>query len=190
VTSLALVPSIEERRTCRKCGTDKALSEFRVYKNGKRRWSCNPCLNTAIEEWRRKKSSPESKDRRRAQHRAHSKGFYGRHPDRSKAYSKAWQERNPDKYRAVLRDSHLKTNFGLERGEYVRMLARQNGVCAICRRPETVMLHGKIKRLAVDHCHTTNVVRGLLCACCNLAIGYAGDDALRLRAAANYLERR
>lgn len=64
------------------------------------------------------------------------------------------------------------------------------GVCAICGKPET---HGNgkssIKLLAVDHCHTTGKIRGLLCHKCNLGIGHLDDSIDRLEAAINYLEK-
>src|SRR6266705_6075811 len=53
---------------------------------------------------------------------------------------------------------------GLSVDDYLHLLEKQNGVCAICFRPEK-----GDKRLAVDHCHVTNVVRGLLCRRCNMA---------------------
>jgi Recombination endonuclease VII len=65
--------------------------------------------------------------------------------------------------------------------DYRRMLSKQNGACAICKQvfQET---------LAVDHCHTTGKVRGLLCRKCNTGLGNYGDDPGRLREAAAYLE--
>lgn len=64
--------------------------------------------------------------------------------------------------------SRVKSVYGLEPGEYEELLAFQGGRCYICRRRP-----GKI-RLAVDHDHQTNQVRGLLCANnengCNRAI--------------------
>lgn len=45
-----------------------------------------------------------------------------------------------------------------------------------------------IKRsLAVDHCHKTNMVRGLLCHRCNTAIGLLNDDFTTLKSALKYL---
>lgn len=46
--------------------------------------------------------------------------------------------------------------------------------------------HGR-KPLNVDHDHTTNKVRALLCQNCNAMIGLGGDNPDRLRAAAAYL---
>lgn len=37
---------------------------------------------------------------------------------------------------------------------------------------------GATKALAVDHRHSDNLVRGLLCSPCNVLIGRAGDDVM------------
>ena len=77
--------------------------------------------------------------------------------------------------------------FGLEEGEYEALLESQSGVCAICGERETNTYKGKIRSLAVDHCHETKRVRGLLCMNCNTLLGKAKDDPNRLIAAALYL---
>ena len=77
------------------------------------------------------------------------------------------------------RDSGL----NITASQYQEMLLSQNGVCAVCGSP------GKGRRLAVDHCHKTGIIRGLLCSSCNLGIGYFGDDPDRLRQAIKYLEK-
>jgi hypothetical protein len=51
--------------------------------------------------------------------------------------------------------------------------------CALC---------GSDRKLVVDHCHSTNVIRGVLCTRCNVALGMFGDSPERLREAAEYLE--
>lgn len=63
------------------------------------------------------------------------------------------------------------------------MLEMQGGVCAICG--------GKDKnfRLAVDHCHQTGKIRGLLCSACNKAIGGFKDSPMLLIKAMRYLHK-
>jgi len=60
------------------------------------------------------------------------------------------------------------------------MLAAQGGVCAIC---------GRVPKMrCVDHDHDTGRVRAITCGPCNSGMGYFGDSAERLRAAADYLD--
>lgn len=70
--------------------------------------------------------------------------------------------------------------YGLTNEAYQALYAAQSGVCAICYRAGI---------LCVDHNHETNKVRGLLCTCCNTALGSLQDSPDRLRAAALYLEK-
>ena len=56
---------------------------------------------------------------------------------------------------------YVERTYGLEPGEYDRMLEAQDGRCAIC------MKQPRSKRLSVDHCHHCNRVRALLCQPCN-----------------------
>lgn len=91
-------------------------------------------------------------------------------------------------FRTSYRDKELRRSFGITLEDYKRMLLEQNGVCAICLRPETSVRWGKLQPLAVDHCHTTGKVRALLCNNCNVGIGTFGDDPERLMRAAAYLQ--
>lgn len=82
------------------------------------------------------------------------------------------------------RERTLRYRYGLTPDEYASLLAQQNGGCGICGAPP-----GK-KPLHVDHEHSSGQIRGLLCARCNLAIGYFGDSAERMYCAIEYLVRR
>jgi hypothetical protein len=98
------------------------------------------------------------------------------------------------KYRAANPDSgvnrHLFNKFGISLEQYEELFERQGGVCALCKKPETIRRNKKGdggERLAVDHCHDTGVVRGLLCFKCNTAIGALGDTQESAKRAMNYL---
>lgn len=85
---------------------------------------------------------------------------------------KAWRRRNPDKVREQNRNKRL------SRSEYVALLTFQKGVCAICEQSQI---------LCIDHDHTNDQVRGLLCKKCNSALGLLGDTYVRLQRATEYL---
>jgi hypothetical protein len=101
------------------------------------------------------------------------------HCDKNKARRKV----NPQRLRTIEHRSHNLRTYGLTIERYEEMSLAQGGVCAICR---GVNVDGK--RLHVDHCHTTGVVRGLLCGRCNRGIGNFDDDSDRLMQAAYYLK--
>ncbi len=88
---------------------------------------------------------------------------------------------------AYSRHYMLQADYGLTLPEYEVMLNKQGGVCAICKKPETVEIAGRMRSLAVDHDHHTSKVRGLLCSRCNLGIGRFDDDADLLDEAARYI---
>lgn len=79
----------------------------------------------------------------------------------------------------------LNYRYGITAEQYDTMLAHQGGVCAICGASEP---GGKARVWHVDHCHTSNRVRGLLCGPCNRGLGQFRDDIDRLKTAVRYLE--
>lgn len=91
-------------------------------------------------------------------------------------------------WRAFVNRRNLLRDYGITPEYYARMHAEQNGLCAICQMPETMVRHGKVEGLSVDHCHTKGHVRALLCSNCNNGLGRFGDDPAVLRRAADYLD--
>ena len=75
----------------------------------------------------------------------------------------------------------LKSKYNLSRKEYEEILINQNNLCAICK---TISEY----KLVVDHDHSSNKVRGILCRKCNLSLGFAQDDISILKEMINYLE--
>ena len=72
--------------------------------------------------------------------------------------------------------------FGINVNQYQLMQEEQNGTCYICDQKEE-------RDLAVDHCHSTGRVRGLLCSNCNTGIGLLQDNTVLLQKAIEYLNR-
>lgn len=94
-------------------------------------------------------------------------------------------------YGTTTRSYKLRTTFGISLAEYQEMFESQGGVCAICEKPEWVkrVNHAdQVRELCVDHDHETGVVRQLLCAACNKALGYFKDNPDLMRRAALYVE--
>lgn len=123
-------------------------------------------------------------DERRAYNRERAKRWRSKHlerlrkeqaerrakyPERTKEVKQKWKALNKNK----IRNYGLVKNYGITIEEYDAMNLKQKGVCAICKQPETKLnKNGTVHKLAVDHCHKTGKVRGLLCFKCNAAIGF------------------
>lgn len=164
---------MSELQTCRKCGEEKQISEFRKGERGKPTKVCKACANAHLREWYEK-----NKEHARAYAREFQKqperAERRRQYNRERYYNLTVRERN--------RDNYLRRTFGIGLDEYNEMLAAQDNRCAICR---TTCKSGR--QLAVDHCHATGTIRGLLCMNCNRILGWADEDADRLMAAAAYV---
>jgi hypothetical protein len=93
----------------------------------------------------------------------------------------SWRNNNRDRYRA----GQLKAKFGITLETYNQMLAQQNERCLGCNKHQSEL---KIN-MAVDHCHGTGKIRGLLCDACNKAVGYMKDNPLVADNLAAYLRK-
>jgi len=87
--------------------------------------------------------------------------------------------------RLQLRNGELKRDYGITLEDYNNMFEEQNGVCAICGKPET----SKYTNLQVDHNHVTGKIRELLCGKCNRMLGHVNDNIDILKSAIEYLEK-
>ena len=102
-----------------------------------------------------------------------------RHYERALQLTRDWHAANPGR----VKNLKLLKKFGMTIDEYDQRVAEQGGCCAICRQP---CRSGR--KLAVDHCHKTLRVRGLLCGNCNRALGLYKNDPAIVAAAVAYLE--
>lgn len=153
-------------KKCSKCSVEKPRSEFhsaKGYKEGLRPW-CKTCVKV----WH---SEPRNKQDRKARSQT----------EEYKANARAYASK-PERKAGQL--AFKLSQYGLTQEQFDAMLQKQDGFCAICRKPESA----KGRRLSVDHSHSTNKVRGLLCLQCNVLLGNARDSVSLLQAAIVYLE--
>jgi Recombination endonuclease VII len=96
--------------------------------------------------------------------------------------AKGRRRADPEGYRATRReisrrtpvtkkkDWALRKRYGITFAEQQELIAKQRGLCPICRKPLRARPH-------TDHDHQTGAIRGIVHAGCNTAIGRLGDNA-------------
>lgn len=106
------------------------------------------------------------------------KEYNQRNPGKTSAKKKRYRKRNP----LTIRGQRLKKRYGIDNAQYDLMVATQEGKCAVCK------LVPK-RLLVVDHNHSTNSVRELLCDGCNQGLGMFKESIASLEAAIDYLRK-
>lgn len=127
-------------------------------------------------------------------------------PEKRKEYNARFYQKlkeNPEKYKARIKKQNewrrkkysniwieyernlvIKRKYGLTEENYKKLSNNQNNVCAICEKECSTG-----RNLAVDHCHETGKIRGLLCRNCNVGISLFKDSSNLLKKAAHYLNK-
>lgn len=113
-----------------------------------------------------------------------SSGYDYRTPEENRAYALSYYHRTKNLPHKVeqrqrsARKQQLK-QYGLTLEQYDLMVLEREGRCDICSAtPE---------KLVIDHCHDTDIIRGLLCSNCNVMLGMAKDNVDILEKAKGYL---
>lgn len=173
----------DKSKHCGGCNQSKPVSQF-----GRRKLSgdglqtqCKKCMTQAALDWRAR--HPEKKDEYREKGNECNRKRYATDPVRRqgvKDNARKWKEAQPpEKISRMTRNARLLREYGISQADFERMAAEQNHRCLICH---------KEKDLAVDHCHRTGVVRGLLCHNCNKGIGHFFEDVETIKRAIEYIE--
>lgn len=167
-------------KTCKKCGIEKNISDFYKDKSNKDGYAfyCKKCVSIYKRQW---------SDNNKKHKTEYNRKYYEDNKEYRSEYLKKY--RTTEKYKSgkekrflYNREHALNANFKMTPQEYDEMLESQGNVCAICG---GVNESGRM--LAVDHCHETNQVRGLLCTNCNTGIGMLKDNIDLLQNAITYL---
>ncbi len=112
--------------------------------------------------------TPEEKHEARKRHAAVRREKNRQHfRDKAKAYRLRMAQQEPERQRELRRKNTLKERYDITPEEVHGMWLRQEKCCLLCGL--SVALYGK--GMAIDHCHTTGRVRGILCDPCNRWLG-------------------
>lgn len=122
---------------------------------------------------------------RRERVRLNSIAYRIKYPEKVKEYNRLWHIANKD----LRKEQARYRSYGIDSDAYQSLLKEQNGKCGICHQPEINEYMGTVRELAVDHCHETGAVRGLLCFKCNTGLGQLGDTIESLQEAIIYLQK-
>jgi hypothetical protein len=142
---------------CKKCSSDQPIENF--YEGYG--FVCKGCV--------------KAKSRRHYEARRGTE----EHKNRRRAYFAKQKYADP----LYVRKRHLWENYGITLEEYEALLAAQGNSCRICRSA----FGERGARAHVDHCHETGGIRGVLCQCCNQALGLLRDSPAIAARASEYL---
>lgn len=88
-----------------------------------------------------------------------------------------------EKYKYGRKERRIEKLYQISAVEHENMFNRQGRKCAICD-----SMFSNRWEMHIDHCHKTGRIRGLLCSCCNQAIGLLKENIKLFRKAAEYID--
>jgi hypothetical protein len=140
-------------------------------------------MPTARENWneyhrnRRRALPQDKKDKLDAISRKRCAEWYSRNKERTNARATKWRHSNREWETLNVR---LRC-YGLTLDQFHAIYERQDFSCAICGKDDV--------KLVIDHCHSTGIVRGLLCTRCNVGLGIFGDSVEQIHRGVAYLQK-
>jgi len=165
-------------KVCHLCKISKKLEDFGKHEI-KIKWGiCKECARN---------KQKICRDRNPEKYKTRHNNWCKNNRDKTNKYSKKWISSNKEKHELIKQSNHLK-KYNISIDDFNLLIKKQNNLCAICKNPETAIFNKKIRKLAVDHCHKTLKIRGLLCGNCNIALGKFKDSVEILESAISYLK--
>lgn len=162
---------MQENKICSRCKENKSVELFYKRSGAKGYHSlCKDCEKQSTKEWyENNKESALMK----------VKDWRKKNVDRIKQY------RKENRYKHYLQEINRK--YGATEEWFNTAMADQSGKCACCS--IKFEFGNKDTTPNVDHCHSTLILRGLLCSRCNSMLGYCKDDVVILENLARYLRK-
>lgn len=164
----------ENSEMCRQCFLNYYLTRTHKF--------CKGCQTDSLLSEFRKRDDGRPRSRCKKCEANSARMWRKSNPEEHKQRKRAWATKYPEKVkRASLRRGWKK--MGLNPDSVELYLKTHNGQCEICGTKEDY------QALSIDHCHTTNKFRGVLCSRCNSGLGFFKDKIDSLEKAINYLKK-
>ena len=149
----------------------------------KKRKESNPEEYLQLMRDRAKEYRLKDLEKARKKDRESSRTYRGQNREKINAWQREYRLKNKEKFQMyslkrkpkqqIYSRLKLLSKYGLTQEAYNQILLKQEGKCAICKTP-FIDINPNI-----DHCHTTGLVRGLLCSPCNIVLGYVEKSEKR-----------
>lgn len=128
---------------------------------------CREYCEKNKEKIKQKRNTPEYREKERIR----------KNTPENREFTKQWQKDNKD----ILHERRVNKKYNTN---YRKLFEEQKSCCKICNTHQDELT----KKLAVDHCHETDIVRGLLCSKCNTGLGQFNDNIELLLKAIDYIK--
>jgi len=151
-------------KKCVRCNNVKSFNEFNKAKNNKDGYYsyCRDCGSNAARSWKALNRKQYKKQQQK------------------------WAKNNKEKVNNIANNYYQKKlkfqQYGITKDQYDSLLKSQSNGCKICGNNNE-----NNRALAIDHCHKTGKIRGLLCGNCNRGLGQFKDNKELLSKAIKYL---
>lgn len=132
-----------------------------------------------LRDWRTKNPDKVRSYEAKRTKNGHYAKYYAANRDKEKARCALYRAQDKDR----AKDKDLRKAFGITINDYKSLIEHQNYQCKVC---ETDLRLLRSSEVQVDHCHTSGVVRGILCGACNRALGHLKDNPRLARKLAEY----
>lgn len=162
-------------KTCVSCKVSKPVSEFTIRTRAVDglAYYCKLCTRERALEYRnRPENVLAGKERARR--------WREENPEKAKKTHDSWVKRNRVRYRESCKWRRLRHRYGVSREQYENLMRIAGGVCELC---------GSGHLLCLDHCHQSELVRGILCMRCNTAMERFDEMPDFTARVAKYLEK-
>lgn len=151
-----------ETRKCPRCKEELPIAHFgknRRNKNGVQTY-CKTCTVIKVK---------ESQERHKERYNKYQR-----------EYHQNLRDENLERARNFRRRRYVRAKYGITLGVYNELMGQPR--CDICSAE-----FSQVGKPHLDHCHTSGVIRGVLCSSCNIGLGHFKDDPVNLQLAAKYL---